>query len=147
MSRNLPRLTVAREAIVVFEDRADSLVLRCLRPGFRHCFCLLGENRRWTLCDPLKSQLAVAIVEDVSLAELRQLLEAPRRRLLYGTVLEGRGEGGSLCRLLTCVEIVKRLLGITAPHILTPHQLYRMLLHNQPCRPAFTEFLVYDEIP
>jgi hypothetical protein len=37
-------LTVAQEALVVFEDRSDARLLRWLRPGFRHCFCLTDRG-------------------------------------------------------------------------------------------------------
>jgi hypothetical protein len=127
----------ARRALVVFEDRDDARLLRLLRPGFRHCFCLTGEGLRWTLCDPLKSRLAVASVDGASAAELARHLAAEGRAILYGIVGEPAPGGPPGLRPLTCVEIVKRLLGVSASGVLTPHQLYRSLLTPEPGRPAF----------
>ena len=127
----------ARRALVVFEDRNDARLLRLLRPGFRHCFCLTGEGLRWTLCDPLKSRLAVANADGASAAELAQHLAGVGRTILYGVVGEPAPGGPLGLRPLTCVEIVKRLLGVSASGVLTPHQLYRSLLMPEPGRPAF----------
>ena len=127
----------ARRALVVFEDRDDARLLRLLRPGFRHCFCLTGEGLRWTLCDPLKSRLAVANVDGASAAALARHLAGEGRAVLYGVVGEPAPCGPLEVRPLTCVEIVKRLVGVSASGVLTPHQLYRSLLLPEPGRPAF----------
>ena len=132
-------LTIGREALVVFEDRDDARLLRLLRPGFRHCFCLTGADRRWTLCDPLKSRLALAAVDGVDALELAGHLDAIGRRILHGPVAADAGAGWPDARPITCVEIVKRLLGVRAPAVVTPHQLYRHLLREDRAEAGFAE--------
>ena len=131
MSRETPTLAVGREALVVFEDRRDASVLRCLRPGFRHCFCLTGGGTRWTLCDPLKGRLALAAADGLGVAELAGHFVAGGGRVLLGPVADGGAPDRRLgLRPLTCVEIVKASVGLRAASVLTPHQLYRRLLRG-----------------
>ena len=132
-------LTVGREALVVFEDRSDASLLRLLRPGFRHCFCLTGTGRRWTLCDPLKSRLALAAVDGADALELATHLGGAGRRILHGPVAADAAASWPQARPITCVEIVKRLVGVRAPGVVTPHQLYRRLLRGDPSAAGFVE--------
>ena len=110
---------------MVFEDRAAAGLLGCLRPGFRHCFCAVETNAGWIVCDALKGPIVLDAVAGVAVTELVRAY-----RDLRGTVLVGR------CRVsmprwalapLTCVEVVKRVVGLDAPLILTPFQLWRRL--------------------
>ena len=132
-------LAVAREALVVFEDRSDARLLRWLRPGFRHCFCLTGGDRRWTLCDPLKSHLAIASIDGLTAADLALHLGVPGRRVLHGMLATADISAGPGLRPLTCVEIVKRLIGLPARSVITPYQLYRRLLRPAAGGLEFTE--------
>jgi hypothetical protein len=121
-------LAVAQEALVVFEDRSDARLLRWLRPGFRHCFCLTGGDRRWTLCDPLKSHLAIASIDGLTAPDLARRLGTPGRRVLHGMLGTSDPSPSLGLRPLTCVEIVKRLIGLQARSVVTPYQLYRRLI-------------------
>lgn len=133
-------LTPGREALVAFEDRDDAGLLRLLRPGFRHCFCLTGAGRRWTLCDPLKSRVALAAVDGADALELAaHLREGGRRRILHGPVAPETAAAWPRARPITCVEIVKRLVGVEAAGVVTPHQLYRRLLRGGPTGGGFVE--------
>jgi hypothetical protein len=104
--------------------------MRLLRPGFRHCFCVLRRADRWVVCDPLKGSIVLEILAEYPLEALAAHYLASGRSLLAGTA-------GSLrplplrVRALTCVEVVKRLLGIDAPWVLTPYQLFRFLQEPQ----------------
>jgi hypothetical protein len=132
-------LTIARTALVVFEDRPDAGALRWLRPGFRHCFCLTGDDRRWVLLDPLKGGLAVALVEGLSADALAVQLARGGRRILHGNVIEPGASVRPALRPLTCVEVVKRAVGLASATVVTPHQLYRRLLRPGPGCPAYVE--------
>ena len=134
-------LTVGCEALVVFEDRDDARLLRLLRPGFRHCFCLTGAGRRWTLCDPIKSHLALAAVDGADVHELAGHLTAGGRRVLRGPVAADAAVAWPGVRPITCVEIVKRLLGVRAAGVVTPRQLHRYLLRGGPGGAGFVEII------
>lgn len=118
--------SVGPRVIVVFEDRAAFGTLMWLRAGFRHCFCLLRRPVGWIVCDPLKShtQLDVIIPYD----ERDLVLHYLERKLmvLVGNCLSS-GPTLNFLRPLTCVEIVKRIVGLCAPGVWTPYQLYRAL--------------------
>ena len=100
---------------------------------------LTGSGRRWTLCDPLKSRLALATVDGVDALALARHLAADGRRILRGPVAADAAVAWPGVRPITCVEIVKRLLGVRAPGVVTPHQLHRHLLRGGPRRAGFVE--------
>jgi len=117
---------------VAFTGKTEIGWLRLLRPGFRHCFALLHDGARWLTLDPLAHKTLVQAHDDLP----------PE----FDLVLWLRREGG--CRvvpvslpeppprpaplgLFTCVEAVKRVLGLHDRWIFTPWQLYRRLTVNR----------------
>lgn len=111
-------------ALVVFCDDDGRIAwLRLLRPGFRHAFVAIQDGPHWITVDPLSPHTEVAL-----------------QTLPDGFDLAGwfRGQGMTvqetrLCRdrrqpapwaPFTCVEAVKRVLGLHAPWVLTPWQLH-----------------------
>jgi hypothetical protein len=135
-----------RPALVVFEHREASGPLRLLAPGFRHCFCLLRESTGWLLCDPLKGGLVLRLIPDYPLEELRRHFVATRRHVAVGFALTEPCIRINWLAPCTCVELVKRALGLRAAFALTPRQLFEFLkLHagwtveqanSLDCRPA-----------
>lgn len=129
-------------ALVAFGGQTELAWLRLLRPGFRHCFALVeipGDGvdniicedgsapaSRWALYNPLSNgtQLEVwpPIPEHVLSDGLRQqgyvVLETRVRRLSLRLFA---------WRPYTCVEAVKRVIGLHAPGVFTPWQLYRLI--------------------
>lgn len=115
-----------QKAWVVFSGKADVPWLRLLKPGFRHCFVLLHDGRHWLSVDPMLNYMDV------------QYQKVPRD-FDVADWLKERGETivpAPVCRDVkipapwspfTCVEAVKRVLGIHARGVLTPWQLYRYL--------------------
>jgi len=108
----------------MFSDNTDIWWLRWLRRGFRHCFIAFNDGRHWITLDPLSHRIEITVQDvpaDFDLASyyrnmgmrcvLAQLMPTPLRCAPPG--------------LFTCVETVKRALGIQSPIIVTPHQLYR----------------------
>lgn len=123
--RPSPDPAAARTVLVVFEDRAAPGVMRWLRPGFRHCFCALGSGGRWTVCDPLKSRTVLDSVDGMSRDSLVQAWLSLGARVLAGPLPDTAARR----RLapLTCVELVKSVLGVDLPLVITPFQLWRTL--------------------
>ncbi|MCW5773665.1 MAG: hypothetical protein KIT16_18630 [Rhodospirillaceae bacterium] len=116
-------------ALVMFGSRTDVPWLRWLRAGFRHCFVALDDGTEWLTVDPLLHRLEVRAT---GLSNGFDLAAEYRRRGL--TVVEYRPLPVPVRRaplgVFTCVETVKRLLGIRERHIVTPWQLYRWLTHG-----------------
>ena len=79
-----------QRALVVFEDRDDLAVLRLLRPGFRHCFCILGCASTWTICDPLKTRLEITPVFGPTEGELAAHFYEQGHTVLQGNVSADR---------------------------------------------------------
>ncbi len=125
----------SEEVLVVFVDGTTCPWLRVLRPGFRHCFAALRQGGRWLLVDPLKRSLEVRLLPPEAAGfDLAAFYLGQGHRVLRGAVprrdpppATGRGAALGLPRPLTCVETVKRLLGLDDGWVLTPWQLFRRL--------------------
>jgi hypothetical protein len=118
------------KAWVVFCSEADLPWLRILKPGFRHCFVLMHDGRNWLSMDPLLNHTEVQVHHHVPasfdmpkwLADRGQkVMQAPVTRSLSSPAPMG---------IYTCVEAVKRVLGLHARFVFTPWQLYRHLVKN-----------------
>jgi hypothetical protein len=116
-------------ALVVFEHRSSALPLRLLRPGYRHCFCLVRDGTLWSLCDPLKSRIVLRTVSGLSELDLLKQFAAPQYIVLRGLVAPDSHGRHARLRAVTCVEVVKRVLNLDLPWVVTPYQLYCRLLH------------------
>jgi len=150
-----------RRALVVFSGQTELWWLRFLRRGFRHCFVVMelpgtqeghgtqdgqgaqeGQGgRAWALYNPLSVGTQLAVWPDVDEATLRAWLVEQGYRLAETHVqpLRVRVYGW---RPYTCVEGVKRVLGLHAPGVFTPWQLYcaikkynkrKIILDNAAC--------------
>ncbi len=114
-------------AIVVFCDATEIRWLRCLKRGFRHCAVILEVDGGWILCDPLSNITLLKQLDDSDSDELIQrLLSAGLHALEVGVKTPPPRLAPPLP--YSCVEGVKRILGIHAWTILTPWQLYRHLI-------------------
>ena len=117
-------MTAAPTAWVVYRGEAPLWWLRLLRPGFRHCLALLNDGRRWVAVDPLAGFTDVAVLDLPADFDLPGWYPAPLRR----------PAGPAPWGPFTCVEAVKRLIGLRAPWVLTPWQLHRHLTGgDRPC--------------
>ncbi len=112
---------------VVFSDETDLPFLKFLRRGFRHCFVVIRDRGHWISYDPLAHYTELFLVD------------VPETFDLLGWL----GEQGmtivkvpsSFCpkqkilppMMFTCVEAVKRVIGLRGWWILTPWQLYAAL--------------------
>jgi hypothetical protein len=134
-----PLAEPARTAIVVFEDRKARGLLRLLRPGFRHCFCLLHVGDGWLLCDPLKGGLRLDLLPPYEAGDLIHHYTTSGRHASLGPAPQDMPTARLGAWPLTCVEIVKRALGLIAPRVLTPLQLHTKLIST-------TGWIIYPKI-
>ena len=126
--------------IVVFEDRDDSALLRLLDRGFRHCFCVIGSGRAWTICDPLKTRIEIVQVHGLSEPEIAHHYHSTGRAVLVGDAPAHRPNRPYRLRPVSCVEIVKRMVHLDAPYVFTPAQLYRALVEQKHTLMRFAPF-------
>lgn len=121
-------------AVVAFSGHTELFWLHVLKPGYRHCFALVeleGEGEcGWVLYNPLSVGTQLALWPGVEPSVLCDWLNAqgyeamdvrvnPVRTHLFGW------------RPYTCVEAVKRVLGLCAPGVWTPWQLRQYLKKNK----------------
>jgi hypothetical protein len=114
------------DAIVVFSGETSLKSLKLLRPGFRHCFVLVRRQNCWVIYDPLSHRTDLAVIVGPSLGELAEWYRLKGLQVLETTVRRAPLRSAPL-RPFTCVEAVKRVLGIHAPWITTPWQLHCFL--------------------
>jgi hypothetical protein len=118
-----------RAAVVVFIDRVECPWLRGLERGFRHCFAALADDSGWLLCDPLKDRILLTRITPPAGFDLARFYCDQGHRVLVGTAAPASATRGTpTVAPLTCVAIVKRLLGVQAATVLTPRQLFRHLV-------------------
>lgn len=113
------------DALVVFHDHGAFWFSKRLRWGFRHVFVVIRSNGYWVMLD---GRDGVPVLQVVAGADYD--LAGFYRREHGFTVLQvaaPRLRPHSPLMLGTCVGAVKRMLGLRAPWVLTPYQLFRYL--------------------
>jgi len=120
---------MTERALVVFSGQADGCWQRLLRPGFRHCSLILEEGADWLLVEPLSTRLQVRRLGLASV-DLRARLTRAGLTVVETAAL-APADRPAPPGLWTCVETVKRGLGIRALAVQTPWQLYRHLEQNK----------------
>ncbi len=129
MSENSSPKLEGPRVVVVFSDQASLKTLRFLKPGFRHCYALIETVGGWILYDPLSHYTHISFYEALTLPELIEW------HMAHGaTVVCCRIRTDVPCvvtvRPFTCVEAVKRILGLQAPWALTPWRLFLKLTES-----------------
>ncbi len=116
-----------RRAMVAFGGHAEYKALRFLRPGFRHCFAVIESQGKWVLYNPLSIGTQLDVWPGDCEETLRLWLETHGYKVIMVQVrsLELEPLPWSI---FSCVEAVKRVLGVRAPWIMTPWQLYKSLV-------------------
>ncbi|GAB6052876.1 hypothetical protein JCM17960_16960 [Magnetospira thiophila] len=117
------------DAIVVFVAHSQIWWLRWLKPGFRHCFVIFRQSGGWLVCDPLSHQTLIRPWPMTSGTDSLAWLHNQGCRVAV-TRLRQAPLRMAPFRLYTCVEAVKRVLGLQDRWILTPWQLFRFLIRD-----------------
>ena len=116
---------------VVFSGEVDWPWLKLLRPGFRHCFLVLSDGRCWMTVDPMLNHMEVAVHHDLPLTfDLPRWLQSRGHAILPVQLNRSKTKPAPLA-FFSCVETVKRLLGLHHRFIFTPWQLYRYLKRHR----------------
>ena len=115
-----------RKAIIVFSDNSGVWWLEFLKPGFRHCFVILETDRGCLWVDPLSSGLTI---KQLAGYEMKALLEGYRNMGMKVVETQAVAPSSSAfpISLFSCVEVIKRLLGVKSLSVQTPWQLYQHL--------------------
>ncbi len=125
-NRFRPSLPIRNKVWVVFSDHADLPYLKILKRGFRHCFVLMNNGENWLVIDPMSHYLDFSILPVDVNYDLPDLI-AQEGLCIMPAYPNRKIKKIAPWAFLTCVEIVKRFLGIHHRFIITPWQLYRFL--------------------
>ncbi|MBQ3696268.1 MAG: hypothetical protein II938_04830 [Alphaproteobacteria bacterium] len=110
-------------AYVVFGGLPTHWWTYFLKKGFYHCLIVLGNGREWCVIDPVMHFTDLIIVKTLHIESffinrgykiVRTTPQIPSRVKFH-------------LRPLTCVEMVKRFLGINCFNLWTPYQLFCFL--------------------
>lgn len=121
-----------RRAFVAFTKKTDQNWLRFfLGKGFTHCSLHIQDAHGWTSIEGLAGYTEI-FRHDVSAnfdlpAMLRQ-----QDMIVVETALRRDDKTKKILApaFFSCVELVKRILGLRKPMIITPGQLHRFLIKN-----------------
>lgn len=119
-------MSAGQSAWVVFSGETDLPWLRFLKPGFRHCFVLMNDGRHWVSIDPLANHTEVTVHHVPADFNLPQWLADRGQKVINAPVCRTRRSAAPI-GFFTCVEAVKRVLGLHDGLVFTPWQLYRRL--------------------
>lgn len=116
-----------QKAWVIFSGETDIAWLHILKPGFRHCFVLLNDGQRWISIDPISPYTDIQIYHHIEAEfDLPSWLQNRGHKVVQ-TTIERKHKKPAPCMVVTCVELIKRILGIHKRFIITPWQLYCFL--------------------
>lgn len=122
LERTLP---ASKKAWVVFSGQADLAWLKILKPGFRHCSLIINDGQRWISYDPLSSHSEITAHHLPADFNLPLWMQERGHIVLPARISQPKGPAP--IGLFSCVEAVKRVLGIHARMIVTPWQLHQYL--------------------
>ena len=118
-----------RRAFVVFSGQTDLAWLKVLRQGYRHCFVAVesgpgdgGKLAPWVIYNPLSHCTEIAVLAGLDAKGVAGFYRGTGCRVIQTHVLAPVLRPVPL-RPYTCVEAVKRVLGLRAPWVFTPWQL------------------------
>lgn len=120
----------ATRALVVFSGKADLGWLRLLRPGFRHCFVLLDLGGTWVCVNPLAHRTSVELWSLDPATDLPAWLRSQEGLSVVETVVRHPPRRACPIGIYSCVEAVKRVLGLQERWVLTPAQLFDHLTQS-----------------
>lgn len=120
-------LTAPMAQWIVFSGDTDLKRLKILKRGFRHCFMIMQQDGRWVLIDPRSNKIDIAILPHPTHFNFPRYFSEQGKTVLK--VPMNINTPGKVAPTLpmTCVDTMKRLIGLHSRWVLTPYQLYRAL--------------------
>jgi len=121
------------EVYIFFEDANSIWWLRFLKAGFRHCFVLLvsREQKVAVLLNPRSNQLDVQIFHNCDSDNIIKSYSLVDTRTTVRVHISQAPLKCAPLMFFTCVEFVKRLVGIHSFSIITPYQLYKKIKNSR----------------
>ena len=120
-------------AVIAFTDARRPWWLRFFPRGFRHCFALIRHAGRWVVVNPMSHWTEISVLpEAADHADAQDIVRALADKNIRATVCAVAEPARRALppTPFTCVETVKRIVGVRAPWVLTPAALARFLEKN-----------------
>jgi hypothetical protein len=117
-------VTGRHKALVVFTGVGSHCLDRILKPGFKHCFCAVTDERGYWIV--VNGRAGLPAVDVVAMADFDLKSFYEQEGLTVVQAPTGEAPRWPLT-LTNCVGMVKSVLGINAFGVVTPWQLYRRL--------------------
>ncbi len=111
-------------ALVCFTGQTDIPWLKLLHKNYRHCFAVIRLEDRWIAYNPLSHRTDIQIFPEMPTGHLRRHLEESGLRVIECTTRTDTRFRLAPIFPYSCVEAVKRVLGLDARWIKTPRQLH-----------------------
>lgn len=125
-SDSRPSPLSSKQAYVAFGGQADLPWLKLLKPGYRHCFVVLEATGCWVLYEPLSHRTEITVIPAQPNFDPAVWLRHFDYRVVP-VMIDPPRKTAAPWGPFTCVEAVKRVLGVRARFILTPWRLYEFL--------------------
>lgn len=127
MLLNMSKNQCYNKVIVVFERNTNIRFLQILKEGFRHCFVVIRQKDGWLEINPLSNRLLVIFHPDNGKNMFPEFLLNRKKFLFIEAEVQDVPQKCAPLFFFTCVEFVKRLLGIHDFFVITPYQLYNKI--------------------
>jgi hypothetical protein len=114
---------------IVFSNDTDIRPLKILKKGFRHCFVILQQDARWMLIDPRCDMTEVKLLPHPVHFNFPRYFQQ-QGKIVLKVPRQATPRKVAPLFPMSCVETVKRMIGLHRRFILTPHQLYKYLTHS-----------------
>lgn len=119
-------LDLSSSAWIIFSNDTDIRMLKLCRRGFRHCFMMMQQDDRWILIDPRSNKT------DVQILPHPKSFNFPRYYSEQGKIVVKIPEIIAPNKIMSpfpvsCVETLKRMIGLHTWWVMTPYQLYKHL--------------------
>jgi len=113
---------------IAFTNHTDLKWLRFLKPGFRHCYAIINDGAGWITFDPLASYTDIVTHKDLNADTNLPLWLQSQGDIVIPVQRNTNITKSAPPMFYSCVEALKRLIGIHHLFIITPYQLYRHLI-------------------
>lgn len=129
MNRELSGLKRFKNAYVVFVDNTSLWWLKLLKRNFRHCYVLfqVDETGTWLELNPMSNQTIINLYEYSPDFDYISYLESSERAICTRINIVHAPLKTAPLMAFTCVEFVKRIIGLHSRKVFTPHQLYKKM--------------------
>ena len=126
-----------QKVFVVFSGETNLWWLKMLKSGFKHCFVSLYDNGQWVIVDPMAHRTEIAIL---SVSEGFDLISWYKSKgmTVVETEIKTAVYYSAPFGFFSCVEAVKRVLGIHKRGIYSPYKLYLFLKKKENGKKSLT---------